>query len=50
MPEGPEVKLLVDKLKRKITNKDMLDIKILNGRYKKKEFTGLCQQRLVINY
>jgi len=40
MPEGPEVKFLVDKLKRKINNKDMLNIKILNGRYKKKIFTG----------
>jgi DNA-formamidopyrimidine glycosylase len=40
MPEGPEVKILVDKLKRKINNKTMLNIKILNGRYKKKAFSG----------
>ena len=37
MPEGPEVKKVVDKLKRKLIKKNLININILNGRYKKKE-------------
>lgn len=35
MPEGPEVKYLVDKLNRKLKNKKIYNINIKNGKYKK---------------
>ena len=35
MPEGPEVKKLVDWLNLKIKNKKLTSIKIISGRYKK---------------
>jgi DNA-formamidopyrimidine glycosylase len=37
MPEGPEVKLLVDMLNRKIKNKTIKNIKILGGKYLRKK-------------
>ncbi len=43
MPEGPEVRLLVDKLNRKIKNKTIKNIEILGGKYlrKKANFNNL---------
>lgn len=41
MPEGPEVRALVDKLKRKYKNKKITSIEILNGKYKKKPIKNL---------
>ena len=35
MPEGPEVKTITDDLAKKISNKQLLNIEILGGRYKK---------------
>jgi DNA-formamidopyrimidine glycosylase len=35
MPEGPEVKRLVDSLEKILTGKKLVEIKILSGRYKK---------------
>ena len=35
MPEGPEVKYLVDSLNKKYKNKFISDINILGGRYKR---------------
>jgi len=37
MPEGPEVKSLVNWLNYNIKNKNLLEIKIISGRYKKNE-------------
>jgi formamidopyrimidine-DNA glycosylase len=37
MPEGPEVKLLVNKLRKFMLNKTLIKVNILNGRYKKKK-------------
>ncbi len=43
MPEGPEVKLLVDKLNKKLKNKKILTIEVLGGKYlrKKADFSKL---------
>ena len=35
MPEGPEVKSLVNWLNYNIKNKNLIDISIISGRYKK---------------
>jgi DNA-formamidopyrimidine glycosylase len=37
MPEGPEVKVLVKELNNKLKNKNLNNINILGGRYKKKD-------------
>ena len=39
MPEGPEVKYLVDSLNKKYKNKYISDINILGGRYKRQKFS-----------
>jgi formamidopyrimidine-DNA glycosylase len=36
MPEGPEVRLLVDKLNKKLKTKKITNIKILGGKYLRK--------------
>jgi DNA-formamidopyrimidine glycosylase len=41
MPEGPEVKRLVDKINKKYKNKQITDIKVLNGKYLKKPIKNL---------
>lgn len=41
MPEGPEVKYLVDKLNRKLKNEKIVDINIINGKYKKTPIKNL---------
>lgn len=38
MPEGPEVRLLAEKLSRKLTNLYIQDFKVLGGRYKTHNF------------
>ena len=41
MPEGPEVKLFVDKLNLNYKNKTIKEVNVLSGRYLKKEIEGL---------
>jgi len=41
MPEGPEVKLFVDKLNLNYKNKVIKEVNVLSGRYLKKEIEGL---------
>jgi endonuclease-8 len=41
MPEGPEVKRLVDKINKKYKNKNITNIKILNGKYLKKPIKNI---------
>ena len=37
MPEGPEVKILVDQLKQKLNNSNIISLNINSGRYSKKK-------------
>ena len=37
MPEGPEVRLLIDKLNKKLKNKKIKNVQILGGKYLRKK-------------
>ena len=41
MPEGPECKRIGESLAREVSNKTIVGIEILGGRYTKKEPSGL---------
>ena len=41
MPEGPEVKLFVDKIKDLFESKTLLKIEVLSGRYLKKPIENI---------
>lgn len=41
MPEGPEVKIFVDKLNQKYFNKTLLEVEVLSGRYVKNKIVDL---------
>lgn len=43
MPEGPEVKLLTDSIIKGISNKNIIKIDVLNGKYLKKPIKNLIQ-------
>lgn len=49
MPEGPEVKSLVDWLNRKIKNKKITKLVVYNGRYKKQTIKNLNKIKFPLN-
>lgn len=43
MPEGPECRRIAEQLAQKVSGKTLVDIRVMSGRYTKKEITGLTE-------